>query len=432
VFTGSTGSTIASSATPVFSLADVSVKSPIRFEISPIVNVTGPTITNKTAGARFDIAVTTDGTHTWSWNSIVSDNVCPIYTAAAETTIASLEIGVDGTTVHGVGCSTTAALTYYGPTTTAPSVNPSAGNGEERMTATGRDMLDPSGNHFVPIKSTGDVTPATNVVTKVNGGSIPASAPFVGTNSSNQIILATPFMTNAQTATYQALAADFSNYKTIIVASGTFTITLVASGSQPATGQLIRIINYGSGVVTVARSGQNINGGTASLTLAAGSATAPTSAVVVSDGTNYFASVAGGSSGGSGSNTILQWFVIDASDNMQWITGQTGYFPGIGYYAGSPSSTENTVQWVMPRGGTLQAMSIFTATAQGACDLVLTVRDNAADTAFTITVTNGTASHSVVSATGSLAMTAGHLYALKGVNGSCTSAAIQNVSWSIQ
>ncbi len=40
-------------------------------------------------------------------------------------------------------------------------------------------------------------------------------------------------------------------------------------------------------MVTVARSGQNINGGTASLTLAAGSAAAPTSATIISDGANY-------------------------------------------------------------------------------------------------------------------------------------------------
>ena len=98
---------------------------------------------------------------------------------------------------------------------------------------------------------------------------------------------------NPQTATYQVLAADFSNYKTITVASGTFTITLVASGSQPAAGQYIRIVNYGSGVVTIARSGQNINGGTSSLTLGAGSATAPNSGTVISDGTNYFAAVEG-------------------------------------------------------------------------------------------------------------------------------------------
>ncbi len=59
---------------------------------------------------------------------------------------------------------------------------------------------------------------------KVKGGTIPTSAPFVSTNSSQQIILFSPFAKNAQTSTYQVLAADFSGYKTITVASGTFTI----------------------------------------------------------------------------------------------------------------------------------------------------------------------------------------------------------------
>lgn len=96
---------------------------------------------------------------------------------------------------------------------------------------------------------------------------------------------------NPQTSTYQVLASDFTACKNIPVASGTFTITLVASGSQPTSGQYITIINYGSGVVTVARSGQNINGGTASLTIGAGSATSPSVATIISDGTNYFAAV---------------------------------------------------------------------------------------------------------------------------------------------
>lgn len=101
------------------------------------------------------------------------------------------------------------------------------------------------------------------------------------------------FATNPQTATYQVLAADFAACKTINVASGTFTITLVASGSQPTTGQCIRVINYGTGVVTIARSGQNINGATTSLTLpAAPDAQHPFMSWIVSDGTNYFAATA--------------------------------------------------------------------------------------------------------------------------------------------
>lgn len=109
---------------------------------------------------------------------------------------------------------------------------------------------------------------------------------------------------NPETATYQVLASDFSNYKTITVASGTFTITLVASGSQPANGQYVDIINYGTGVVTVARSGQNVNGGTTSLTIAAGSATAPTGLRVISDGTNYFAVLLGGGTGGGAVSSV--------------------------------------------------------------------------------------------------------------------------------
>ncbi len=110
----------------------------------------------------------------------------------------------------------------------------------------------------------------------------------------------TLFTVNPQTATYQVLAADFAACKTISVASGTFTITLVASGSQPPNGQCVNIVNYGSGTVTIARSGQNINGGVSSLSLTAGSATAPTNATVWSDGTNYFATVGGEASGSSG------------------------------------------------------------------------------------------------------------------------------------
>ena len=103
-------------------------------------------------------------------------------------------------------------------------------------------------------------------------------------------------VTNAKTSTYQTLASDFASCKSIPVASGTFTITLVASGSQPASGQCVLVINYGSGVVTVAPSGQNLNGSSSSLTLAAGSASAPTGALVISDGTNYEAQVFGAAS----------------------------------------------------------------------------------------------------------------------------------------
>lgn len=133
-------------------------------------------------------------------------------------------------------------------------------------------------------------TPSAVVLTNATG--LPAAS-IVG-----------QFATNAQTSTYQVLAADFTACKTIIVASGTFTITLVASGSQPASGACITVLNYGTGVVTLARSGQNINGAAANLTGTAGSATAPTGWRVYSNGTDYVAEVIGGGGSGVAASTV--------------------------------------------------------------------------------------------------------------------------------
>jgi hypothetical protein len=109
------------------------------------------------------------------------------------------------------------------------------------------------------------------------------------------------FAANPQTSTYQAQPSDFASCKSIPVSSGTFTITLVASSSQPASGQCVLIMNYGSGVVTVAGSGQNVNGAASNLTIAAGSASTPNSLLVISDGANYTAQpIIGGAAAGSG------------------------------------------------------------------------------------------------------------------------------------
>jgi hypothetical protein len=101
---------------------------------------------------------------------------------------------------------------------------------------------------------------------------------------------------------YQVTLPDFQTNKFFTVASGSFTITLVPSTAQPENGQCILISNYGVGTVTIARSGQNINGGTTSLTLGAASATAPQSTVVCSDGTNYFTAAVAGATGAGGGN----------------------------------------------------------------------------------------------------------------------------------
>jgi hypothetical protein len=202
----------------------------------------------------------------------------------------------------------------------------------------------------------GDVTTSGSnaaTVVQVEGAAIPASAFLVGTNSSKQLVAAQPFVVNAQTSTYQVVASDFSNCKTIPVASGTFTITLVASGSQPASGQCINVFNYGSGVVTIARSGQNINGGTASITLNAASASAPTSANIVSDGTNYEATIDEGTVGTvttSGSPAQYQTAVFSSS------TAVTGVSPsatsGVPFVSGGSSANPSFGTAVVAGGGT--------------------------------------------------------------------------------
>jgi hypothetical protein len=100
-------------------------------------------------------------------------------------------------------------------------------------------------------------------------------------------------------AAYPVTALDFATCATIPVSANSFTITLPISTSQPPNGQCIWIVNYGSGTVTVAPNGQNLNGGTGSIVLGPGSATAPTGTWIVSDSTNYEAEVFGGGSGGS-------------------------------------------------------------------------------------------------------------------------------------
>ncbi len=139
---------------------------------------------------------------------------------------------------------------------------------------------------------------STNVYVQSSPPDLPGSGtsivtdPTTGVQTVSTLWPAAPFTTNPQTSTYQVLSSDFTNYKKIPAASGTFTITLVASGSQPPAGQYITIENYGSGVVTIARSGQNINGATTSLSLpAAADAQHPSTAKITSNGTDYFGEV---------------------------------------------------------------------------------------------------------------------------------------------
>jgi hypothetical protein len=147
------------------------------------------------------------------------------------------------------------------------------------------------------------------------------------------------FTSNPKTATYQVVASDFAGCKQIPVASGTFTLTLVASGSQPPAGQCLWVLNYGSGVVTVARSGQNINGAAANLTLAAGSASAPTGVFLLSDGTNYFAQPIGAASGSGVSSFTGDGSLLSNSGSTGAVTATLATAPAHKYFGNNTGST---------------------------------------------------------------------------------------------
>lgn len=130
VFGGSTGSAPAFSATPTFSLADISVKSPTVFEPGAMTaNVTAVTFTNKSAGAKFDIVWLQDGTGgrtvTYGASAV---NTCPVDPTANKATTQHFRVGQDGTTVTGAGCDNNeTGVIDYGPTVAAPGT-PLSGN----------------------------------------------------------------------------------------------------------------------------------------------------------------------------------------------------------------------------------------------------------------------------------------------------------------
>lgn len=111
-FTGSTAVTSSFSATPTFSLADVSVKSPTRFEPAAMsANVTSVTFSNKTAGAKFAVVWLQDATggRTVAYGASAS-NTCAPSATASKYTEQFFEVAADGSTVFGTGCGSNDAL----------------------------------------------------------------------------------------------------------------------------------------------------------------------------------------------------------------------------------------------------------------------------------------------------------------------------------
>lgn len=243
----------------------------------------------------------------------------------------------------------------------------------ESMQTSATWTIDTTATQVLDLVATWSTAVGAPTITSTNVAAWIPGAPVTSVNTQTGAV--SLFTTNAQTATYQVLAADFVGCKTVPVASGTFTITLVASGSQPPSGQCITILNYGTGVVTLARSGQNINGAAANLTGTAGSATAPTGWYVVSDGTNYVANVLGGGTGGGTTVTAAAPYLEIGSTfyvarNMAPATKPTSptYLNSV---ACSSTTTAANGDIIFQNTTTIQCFGGYTATASIEADLKL-------------------------------------------------------------
>lgn len=117
---------------------------------------------------------------------------------------------------------------------------------------------------------------------------------------------------------YQVLTTDFSSLTEFTVVSGSPVFTLVASTSQPLSGQFIKVVNYGSGTPTVVASGQTLycQGGSSGCSLPTGFGV-----TVSSDGANYIGETTGGqvasvtgsagiTVGGTASNPIVGFAAV--------------------------------------------------------------------------------------------------------------------------
>ena len=121
VFTGSTATAstgiTGTAAAPIFSLSDQSVKSPVRFEftITASTPVTGITINNKTAGAKFGIfwIQPSSGMSNVTLGAAVSNVACTVSLVASAWTEMFFEVAADGATVYVTGCSSNDSSTGW-------------------------------------------------------------------------------------------------------------------------------------------------------------------------------------------------------------------------------------------------------------------------------------------------------------------------------
>ena len=190
---------------------------------------------------------------------------------------------------------------------------------------------------------------------------------------------ASPSATNAQTTTYSVTTADFAACRLIQTASASFTITLLASA--PPDGQCIRILNYGSGLITIARNGLNINGVASNVGIFPATSNNPHGMIITSNGSSYFAQSLSDPSAGlliadANNPPSANELRISSGNDMIRVTGDHiwgGANVDIGISSSDPSAAAPTAKFTYPgfanafgMAGNLQWINTV---AQPTCDV---------------------------------------------------------------
>lgn len=303
VFTGSTGTTQAFSATPTFNLADTGgTKSPIVFQPgTPTANVTTVTFSNKTAGARFSILwpqATSGGTaYTVTYGSdVVASTVCRISdTISASPQILTLQsflVEQDGTTVIGTGCTSNENVERC-QETAAPGT-PVSGQvnwcDSTNHIPTSKNNAGTVFNPVVPASAPGAGTYETYVDsagvqhTASAVASLTASCGLSGSTTSGAATVKETYAILSKSTNYTILTGDCGS---LVQVSAAAAMTLPQAGSTGfSAGWFIRVQNTSaSASVTIPTTTSTYYGGGFSgstITLTAGQIVN-----LVSDGTNW-------------------------------------------------------------------------------------------------------------------------------------------------
>lgn len=267
VFIGSTAVAPTFSATPTFSLADVTAKSPLV--ISPTVmtaNVSAVTFTNVTAGARFGIVwlqAASGGPYTVTYGASISSTAtpCPISSIASAWTEHFFRVEADNSTITVDGCSSSDPVVAL----STPLPESSGGTGANNTVGAAGHYLRSNGSHYMDSAiQAGDVTPtlaatATALAAAPTqcSGSTPMATGIAASGNANcaAIPLASPFLSGATTLRlYENWATSPSS---TVFGTLDWTRQAVASGTSAVN------YNFAAGALGPNAQLQSASGGTA-------------------------------------------------------------------------------------------------------------------------------------------------------------------------